>query len=166
MGHSDHRTSLPGLRRRLRVALAATALSLCVATSGCGPGPEVRTGDGVLLTVGARRAAPSPARLRSGSALAERAAEAYVDGAYRRRAPVLPAETGSVSSALSGAARRVPAARRGLSPGLRRLWVQPVGIDRLAATVLIGDGTFKPFTIGLELHWRGRWRIVAISLPD
>jgi hypothetical protein len=98
--------------------------------------------------------------------LARRAAEVYVAGAYRRRPPILPAETPSVSSALSAASRRVPRGRRGLCPNLRRLLIHAVGIDRIAATAWIGDGVFRPFTVAIELHWRRGWRVVAISLPD
>jgi hypothetical protein len=162
----DQRTSPPGRRRRSRVVLAAIGLSLCLATGGCGPGPEVRVGGGELLTVGARRAAPSPARLRSGAALARRAAAVYARGAYRRIPPLLPRQTGPVASALAAAARRVPPARRGMHAGLLRLRVQAIGADRLSATASIGDGVFPPFTVGLGLHWRRGWRVVAIALPD
>jgi len=146
--------------------LAVTVLSLTVATAGCGPGPEIRVGRGELLTVGARRAAPSPTRLRSAGSLARRAAQVYASGAYGRRPPVLPRETGSVRSALSAAARRVPPMRRGLHPELRRLRLTAIGVDRVAVTALIGGRTFPSFTIGLELGWRRGWRVVGISLPD
>jgi len=162
----DQRTSQPGPRRRLLVAFAASALSLCLATSGCGPGPEVRVGGGELLTVGARRAAPSPTRFTAGVRLAGRAASAYASGAYRRRPPLLPEESGAVASALSAATRRVPSARRGLHPELLALRLRAIGVDRMAATASIGDEVFAPFTVGIELRWRQGWRVVAISLPD
>lgn len=116
--------------------------------------------------MGARRAAPSPARLRSGASLARRAASAYAAGAYRRRPPVLPRESGSVSSAVSAAARRVPPPRRGLRPKLRRLRLLVIGVDRITAVALVDDGTFPAFSIAIELRWRGGWHVVAISLPD
>jgi hypothetical protein len=116
--------------------------------------------------VGARRGAPPPARLRSGALLARHAAAAYAAGAYRRRPPVLPEETGPVASAIAAAAGRVPRSRRRLRPELRGLRLRPVGVDRIAATAVIGDRVFPPFTVGIELHWRGGWRVVAISLPD
>lgn len=116
--------------------------------------------------MGARRAVPSPARLRTGVALARRVAAIYALGAFRRRPPVLPRETGSVSSALSAAARRVPSGRRGLQPELLGLRLRVIGVDRLEATASIGNGVFPPFTIGIELRRRRGWRVVAISLPD
>jgi hypothetical protein len=163
---SDLRTSQPGSRGRRLVTLAAAALSFSVAAGGCGPGPEVRAGGGELLTEGARRAAPTPARLRSGTALVRDAATAYASGAYRTHPPTLPGETASVASDLSGAAGRVPDARRGLRPRLRRLRMTVVGVDRLRASLVIDDGMFRPFTVAMELHWRRGWRVVAISLPD
>jgi hypothetical protein len=166
MQRLDQRTSHPGRRRRSRAVLTAAVLSLCLATAGCGPGPEVRVGGGELLTVGARRGAPPPARLRSGALLARRAASAYAVGAYRRRPPVLPKETGSVSSAIAAAARRVPRSRRGLHPELHGLRLHVVGVDRIAVTAEVGDGVSPSFTVGIELHWRSGWRVVAISLPD
>jgi hypothetical protein len=166
MQHPDQRTSHPGPRRRPRVVLTAAVLSLCVATAGCGPGPEVRVGGGELLTVGARRGAPPPARLRSGARLARSAAAVYAAGAYRRRPPVLPEETGSVTSAIAAAAGRVPRSRRRLHPELRGLRLHAIGVDRIAATAEVGDGVSPPFTVGIELHWRRGWRVVAISLPD
>jgi hypothetical protein len=166
MQRPNQRTSQPGRRRRLRVALAVTVLSLPIATIGCGPGPEVRVGGGELLTVGARRGAPSPARFRSAWSLIRRAARAYAAGVYDRRAPVLPREAGSVASALSAAARRVPPARHGRRAELRGLRLVPIGVDRMAATATIGDRTFPSFTVGFELGWRRGWRLVGISLPD
>jgi hypothetical protein len=118
------------------------------------------------LTVGARRGAPPPARLRSGALLARRAASAYGAGAYRRRPPILPEETGPVSSAVAAAAGRVPRSRRRLRPELRGLRLHAIGVDRIVATAEVGDGVSPPFTVGIELHWRRGWRVVAISLPD
>jgi hypothetical protein len=160
------RISQPGSRRRHRVAFVATALSLCVAVGGCGPGPSRKAGGGELLAVGARRAAPTPARLRTGTDLAHRAARIYAAGAYSRRPPTLPRESGEVASELSAAARRVPPARRRRDPGLRGLVLHPIGVGRIVATALIGDGVSPLFTVGIELRWRGGWRVVAISLPD
>ncbi|HJZ35742.1 MAG TPA: hypothetical protein VJ204_05655 [Solirubrobacterales bacterium] len=119
-----------------------------------------------LLTVGARRGAPPPTRLRSGALLVRRAAATYAAGAYRRRPPTIPGETGSVSSAVEAAAGRVPRSRRRLHPELRGLRLAPIGVDRIAATAVIGDGISPPFTIGIELRWRRGWRVLAISLPD
>ncbi len=116
--------------------------------------------------MGARRGAPSPARLRSGAPLARRAASAYATGAYRRRPPVLPRETGAVASALSAGARRVPRARRRLHPRLRGLRIHATGVERLVASVVIADGVFPPFGVAIELHWRRGWRVARISLPD
>jgi hypothetical protein len=119
------------------------------------------------LAVGARRAAPPPARLGSGAALARRAATVYAHGAYRRRPPRLPAETPQVAADLAAAAKRVPRVRRGLRPELLGLEVRAVAVDRISATVRIGDGRFQPFTVGIELgRLRRRWAIVAVSLPD
>jgi hypothetical protein len=98
--------------------------------------------------------------------LARRAVSAYAAGAYRRRPPVLPEETGSVSSAVAAAARRVPQSRRRLHPELRGLRLHAIGVDRIAGTAEVGDGVSPPFTVGIELHWRRGWRVVAISLPD
>jgi hypothetical protein len=116
--------------------------------------------------MGARRGAPSPARLGSGALLARRAAGAYAIGAYDLRPPVLPEETGAVAAALSAGARRVPAARRRLHPYLRGFHLRVIGADRLEAIVAIGDGVSPPFTVGIELLWRRGWRVAAISLPD
>jgi hypothetical protein len=123
-------------------------------------------GGGELLTVGARRGAPPPARLRSGARLARRAAETYAAGAYRRRPPVLPEETGSVASAIAAAAGRVPLSRRRLHPELRGLRLHAIGVGRVVATAEVGDGVSPPFTVGIELRWRSGWRVVAVSLPD
>jgi len=141
-----------------RFALIAAAFAF----AGCGPAHEPRPVAEFVVdrSLGASRLGPAVR-------VAEHFARAYVAHAYLRHPPRLPEVSAGVADELAIAAARVPSPRRALRPRLLALSLRPQSPMALSASVRVGDGRFAPFSVGFSVkRTAGRWRVVAISLPE
>lgn len=145
---------------RPRLALFALLTATC-ALCGCADAHSPQPDS--ALVVGAQTAA---VRLGPAVRVAERFAAAYARHAYLRWPPRPADVTAGVARQIALAAARVPAARRALRPQLAALSLRP-GAAGLSASARIGDGLSPSFSVSFSVkRAAGRWRVVAISLPE
>ncbi len=155
----------PGRPKQLR-CLLLLGLGAAVLLPGCGSAAGVA--DRASSLVAGRRAGLFPlARLAPASLLAQRFATAYAAVTYRRQPAALPGEVPAVRQQVALAAKRVPAARRGLRPRLRGLRLELRSPTVLGASARIADSRNPAFSVAFTVAPRaGTWRVVSISTPE